>query len=62
MPKRKTSKTSGEAAQADRERELRELIEQVETKKSGSVPLEKESPHDFVERRMRSKPKPGDVK
>ena len=58
MRKRKTSKTSGKAAQADRERQLRELIEQAETKKSGALP-EKESPHDFVERRMRSTPKPG---
>lgn len=62
MPKRKTSKASSEGPQADRERELRELIQQVETEKCESVAPEKESPHDFVERRMRIKPKPGDLK
>jgi hypothetical protein len=62
MPKRKTSKAGGEAAQANRERELRELIEQVEAEKGGIVPPEKESPHDFVERKMRNKLKPDDVK
>jgi len=56
MPKRKTSKTR-EMAQAERERELRELIERVETEKSGSTPPEKESPHDYIERRMRTKPR-----
>jgi hypothetical protein len=60
MPKRKTSKTNREIAQADRERELRELIERVETEKSGSKPPEKESPHDYIERRMRTKPRKDD--
>jgi len=62
MPERKTPKADSDAAQQDRERELLELIEQVETEKGGSVPPEKESPHDFVERKMRIKPKPSDVK
>lgn len=62
MPKRKASKADGEGSQAARERELRDLIEQAEAKKSGNTPPEKESPHDFVERRMRIRPKPGDVK
>jgi hypothetical protein len=44
-----------EVAQVTRERELRDLIERVETEKSGSVRPLKESPHDFVERRMREK-------
>jgi hypothetical protein len=61
MPKRKTSKAGSEGAQADRERELRKLIDQVETEKCENVSPGKESPHDFVERRMRIKPKPGDV-
>jgi hypothetical protein len=43
------------AAQPNRERELRDLIEQVEAEKSGSLPPSKESPHDFVERRTRDK-------
>jgi hypothetical protein len=58
MPKRKQSKTGREVTQVDRERELRGLIKQVERKKSGSAPPKKESPHDFIERRMRIKPKP----
>lgn len=62
MPKRKTSKTSREMVQADRERELRDLIERVETEKSGGAPPEKESPHDFIERRMRIKPRQSDEK
>jgi hypothetical protein len=46
-----------EATQAARERELRELIERAEAEKSGSVPPSQESPHDFVERKMRDKSK-----
>jgi hypothetical protein len=60
MPKRKTPSgseaTVGGTAQADRERELREMVQRVENTKSGTVPPEKESPHDFVERKMREKP------
>ena len=62
MPKRKISKAGSVGAQANRERELRELIEQVEAEKGGSVPPEKESPHDFVERKMRIKAKSDDEK
>jgi hypothetical protein len=62
MPKRKTPKVGSRGAQAKRERELHELIEQVEAKKGGIVLPEKESPHDFVERKMRNKLKPDDVK
>jgi hypothetical protein len=47
--------STDEAAQAARERELRELIERVEKEKSGDLPAEKESPHDFIERTMREK-------
>ena len=43
------------AAQSTRERELRDLIEQVEAEKRGSRRPSKESPHDFVERTMREK-------
>jgi hypothetical protein len=42
-------------SQAARERELRDLIDRVETEKSGSVRPSNESPHDLVERRMRGK-------
>jgi hypothetical protein len=60
MPKPKTAKsehgdTKDEVAQAAREHELRDLIDRVETEKSGSVRLSNESPHDFVERKMRNK-------
>jgi hypothetical protein len=48
-------KAATEAARATRERELRDLIERVEAEKSGSMPPSNESPHDFVERRMREK-------
>jgi hypothetical protein len=60
MNKRKTPKPSNKAEQVDRERELRNLIEQVETEESGDTPPEKESPHDFVERKRREKAKPDD--
>jgi hypothetical protein len=46
-------KGSEEAARAAREKELRELIQQVEKEHSGSEPPEHESPHDFVERKRR---------
>jgi hypothetical protein len=46
-----------EAAHAARERELLDLIKRAEAKKSGSVPPSDESPHDFIERQMRDKPK-----
>jgi hypothetical protein len=60
MPKPKTGKSEhkvggDEVAQAARERELRDLIDRVETEKSGNVPFPDESPNDFVERRMRDK-------
>jgi hypothetical protein len=60
MPKPKTAKSErgdikDEVAQAARERELRDLIDRVETEKSGSVRPSNETPHDFVERRMRDK-------
>lgn len=61
MPGRKTTKPGSEDAQADRERELRNLIEQVEAEKLGTEPSKKESPHDFVERRMRIKRRPEDT-
>jgi hypothetical protein len=62
MTKSKTGKSEDEAkkdeaAQAARERELRDLIKGAEAKKSGSVPPSDESPLDFVERKMRDKPK-----
>jgi hypothetical protein len=56
MPKKEDIKNQGNA-QAERERELRELIERVETQKSESTSPEKESPHDYIERRMRTKPR-----
>jgi hypothetical protein len=49
--------TGDDQAKAARERELRELLERVEAKKSGEVPPSNESAHDFVERRMRDKSK-----
>jgi hypothetical protein len=39
--------------QEAREKELLEQIEQVENEQSGNVRPQKESPHDFVERRKR---------
>jgi hypothetical protein len=53
----KTPKSSNQE-QADRERELRDLIERVESETSGSAPPENESPHDFVERKKREQSKP----
>jgi hypothetical protein len=53
----KTPKPSNQE-QADRERELRDLIERVESETSGSAPPENESPHDFVERKKREQSKP----
>jgi hypothetical protein len=66
MTKSKTgkSKSSGKSeaeikkdAQAARERELRELIEGAEREQGGSKPPSHESPHDFIERKMREKSK-----
>jgi hypothetical protein len=61
MPKRETSKGGSvgktDEAKAARERELQNLIEQVEKKKSRSTPGPGESSHDFVERQMRDKPR-----
>jgi len=57
-PKTGTSQSktgTDEAAEAARERELRELIGQAEKKQSGDLRPQKESPHDFIERRMREK-------
>jgi nitroimidazol reductase NimA-like FMN-containing flavoprotein (pyridoxamine 5'-phosphate oxidase superfamily) len=56
MPERKMPSVSEAAAQAERERELRKMMQRVEDVKSGVVPPEKESPHDFVEKKMREKP------
>jgi len=53
----KTPKPSNQE-QADRERELRDLIERVVIETSGSAPPENESPHDFVERKKREQSKP----
>jgi len=44
------------AAQAKRERELRDMMQRVEDAKTGILPADKESPHDFVERKMRERP------
>jgi hypothetical protein len=64
MPKPKSGKrqqqnkdSKDEVAQAARERELRDLIGRVEAEKSGAARPTSESPHDFVERRMRDKSK-----
>jgi hypothetical protein len=47
-------KMSGdETVQAAREQELRELVERVKKKQSDSLAPRTESPHDFIERRMR---------
>jgi hypothetical protein len=50
-------KRTDEAAQAAREKELRELIERAEKAQSGNSPPKHESPHDFVQRKMSEKPK-----
>ncbi|WP_143279357.1 hypothetical protein [Bradyrhizobium ottawaense] len=55
-PKNEDAATKDPAAEADRERQLRDMIERAEDKKSGTKPPEKESPHDFVERKSRDKP------
>jgi hypothetical protein len=62
MTKSKTGKSEDEtkkdeAARAARERELRELMEKAEARQSGRAPSSHESPHDFVEKKMRDKPK-----
>jgi hypothetical protein len=46
-----------EVAQSTRERGLRDLIERVEAEKDGRVRPSNESPHDFVERRIRERSK-----
>jgi hypothetical protein len=53
--KNEDKRIKDKAAQPTRERELRDLIEQVEAEKSGSPRPLKESPHDFIERRVREK-------
>jgi hypothetical protein len=55
--KSRDKKSTDEGAEAARERKWREMIEQAEKKKSGSLPPQKESPHDFIERTMNEKPK-----
>jgi hypothetical protein len=50
-------KSNDEAAQAARERELLDLIEQVEKEQSGNLPPKNESPHEFIERKMRERTK-----
>jgi hypothetical protein len=55
MNNEKTPKPGKE--QADRERELRDMIESVESETSGSAPPKTESPHDFVERKKREQSK-----
>jgi hypothetical protein len=62
MPKRTIRKDpdrerSDDRAQAARENELLDLIEQVEKEQSSSLRPQHESPHDFVQRKMREKPK-----
>jgi hypothetical protein len=42
-------------AQAAREKELLDLIDQVEKEQSGSLRPQRESPNDFVQRKMREK-------
>ena len=59
MNNRKTPEP-GNKEQADRERELRDLIKKVESETSGSAPPKDESPHDFVERKKREQSKPDD--
>ena len=54
--KNEVEKSSKLAQEKARERELRTLIDQVEQQKSGTVRPGTESPHDFVERKMREKP------
>ena len=57
MPKNKAESedkdNKAEVAQSARERELRKLIENAEQEKSGKIPPSGESPHDFIERKMR---------
>jgi len=50
------TETTGGADEAKRERELREMMQRAENAASGDEPPEKESPHDYVERKMREKP------
>lgn len=59
MSKPGTGKNQNETSLEEeaRERELQELIERAEKKKSGELPPQKESPHDYVERTMREKAK-----
>ena len=57
-PQPETPGTKTKPASSSRERELRDLIDRVEAEKSGNVRPSRESPHDFVERRMREKTKP----
>jgi hypothetical protein len=64
MPTRETGKAGrgnvkAEDPQAARERELRDMIERVESKKAGDASPSNESPNDFVERKMREKGKKG---
>jgi hypothetical protein len=51
--KRADKKSGEETAQAAREQELRELVERVAKEQSDSLSPRTESPHDFIERRMR---------
>jgi hypothetical protein len=51
--KSRDKKSKDQEAQAARERELQQMIEQVEKQASGLSRPKKESPHDFVERRSR---------
>jgi hypothetical protein len=48
-------KRTDDPAQAAREKELLDLIDRVEKEQSGSLRPQHESPHDFVQRRMREK-------
>lgn len=53
--KSQDNKNNDEAARAAREQELRNLIQQVELEQAGKLRPQKESPHEFIERRMREK-------
>jgi len=55
IDKSKNQQSGKAAPQADRERELRDLIGQVEAEKNGDVRPANESANDFVERKMREK-------
>jgi hypothetical protein len=62
QPMSQSGRNKNETEQDDelaktREREMRDLIDQVEKEKSGKVSPAHESAHDFVERRMREKAK-----